>query len=172
VTRHCPSCVVLGTFIPPFFNCDPIFLRPLVAPLSQVHGESSATSQSSLHSQTGTSFEASEEAPQEAASCVRLFVEMTALPTLILIFDIHQAIRGPKVLQEAWDKHKTVRQKYACTRSDRECLIIDGATRHGSFCQLHSSRFGRFAEPQRIWGLGTRRFCHGSTNSSEWGSLH
>jgi nucleolar protein 16 len=39
------------------------------------------------------------------------FLEMSALPTLILIFDTHQAIRGPKALQEAWDKHKTVRQK-------------------------------------------------------------
>jgi hypothetical protein len=46
---------------------------PSSSPQSQVHGESSAASQSSLLSQTGTSFEASEEAPQEAASCVRLF---------------------------------------------------------------------------------------------------
>jgi hypothetical protein len=51
-------------------------------------------------------------------------IDMSALPTPILIFDIHQAIRGPKGLQEAWDKHKTVRQKYVYTIRDMECLIM------------------------------------------------
>jgi nucleolar protein 16 len=94
--------------------------------LSQDHGESSAASQSSLHKQTGTSFEASEEAPQEAASCVRLFCGDFRTTDVHLIFHAHQAIRGPKILQEAWDKHKTVRQKYVYTVHDRECWIIDG----------------------------------------------
>jgi len=26
------------------------------------------------------------------------------------------AIRGPKILQESWDKHKTVKQKYVVAR--------------------------------------------------------
>ena len=53
------------------------------------------------------------------------FVYMSALPTCIW-FHTHQAIRGPKVLQEAWDKHKTVRQKYVYTVLDEECWITDG----------------------------------------------
>ena len=93
--------------------------------MSQVHGESSAASQSSLHSQTGTSFEASEETPQEATSCVRLFCGHVRITDAHFIFHTHQAIHGPKVLQEAWDKHKTVRQKYVYTVYDRECWIIN-----------------------------------------------
>ena len=74
------------------------------ARLNQFHGESSATSQSALHSQTGTSFEASEEAPQEAASCVRLFVEMSAQPTLIFEFLI---FIKPFGAQRYYRKHGT-----------------------------------------------------------------
>jgi hypothetical protein len=84
--------------------CFHLLLIVSSARLSQVHGESSATSQSALHSQTGTSFEASEEAPQEAASCVRLFVEMSAQPTLIFEFLI---FIKPFVVQRYYRKHGT-----------------------------------------------------------------
>ena len=84
--------------------CFHLLLIVSSARLSQVHGESSATSQSALHSQTGTSFEASEEAPQEAASCVRLFVEMSAQPTLI--FEILIFIK-PFGVQRYYRKHGT-----------------------------------------------------------------
>src|SRR5712671_4385862 len=67
-------------------------------------------------------------------------VEMSALPTLISIFYTHQAIRGLKILQEAWDKHKTVRQKYVYSVRDREYLIIDG-----QLCLCHGSFFASYA---------------------------
>lgn len=47
--------------------------------------------------------------PRQSSICILLcqrnYVELVSLYLAV-------AIRGPKVLQDAWDKHKTVRQKY------------------------------------------------------------
>lgn len=63
------------------------------------------------------------------------------------------AIRGPKALQEAWDKTKTVRQKYVDTvRSLRRVVVLN-------LGQLHRTWVAAHPEPNFIWrdGGGMRK---------------
>jgi hypothetical protein len=87
--------------VPPFLLCFNLNILLYVGGLirvrllSQVHGKSSAASQSSLHPQAGTSFEASEETPQEATSWVRLFCGHVRITDVHLI-PYSSSYSGPK----------------------------------------------------------------------------